>query len=793
MTFSSTTIQNFSILRVLITILAWGGFATAQTPAPTTSGTLSLIAVGQGGQPNTYSVTIQFQNVSPTNTLNSFRFGSASATGTPATAHLLTAQPTLGTIPNGWTAVVGGSSTYSINFTPASPLTANGAPITFTFTSASSIADFKTFSTNTRVAAHTFVTNTLVNSTVSSPTTATVLSNFTVTPPLPLKFVNGNKSSVVPPANIWVSFSTAYPDQFSAYYVHPGTGKVVTIGLSSAGMSTAVNLAQCQGVIYLGSINSGVVYLSMGTSGLSTSGTPSATGSPGINHLWTAGCEITYLGSASDSGDVTAINAFSFPISVQVEPKIGTGAYNQHAQFNIATDAMISGISALTSRPDLNTIFGTPPGAASLQLVRVLAPGNLSTPPTTAGPYPLDGWPSFSPYVASLQNAPKPTVIQNTVAPFTFTFKLTVDSSNTINLTGSYTDSGGKDPGAGITYTLKLPTDNPSAGTYPQSWFLYTSPNGLTGTPMTLTSTKDPTGSLFNTTVMQQLLHDLEVGFNLGFINSAALDPITKKPFGTETSAQWQANDAVANLKYAQLQPTHPYYNTYSAYIAQQTGGSVYGTAYADALPGVTLDAYEMVQAGTSNFVPVTGWTITVGAPPTTPTANQSIVLARPIPTQPAYTSSYTLPYYSSGNVPISWTILPAGKATLTANGTTSYTLKFTQFKGGNGTYTGTAGGTPTLLPAPTITGGFSVVPSVTGFGGTVTAKVGQTLIFNPTVTPSAGSTLLYQIAGGGGNGTLTGNKLKCTSAGTMLINLVVTNPASGQPGVTVVETVKIK
>jgi hypothetical protein len=351
-------------------------------------------------------------------------------------------------------------------------------------------------------------------------------------------------------------------------------------------------------------MNSGLIYASLGGPlGEKAPPDPRNPSDPAYAIAWQNLAEITYLGAAPDSGDMTSINFFGVPCSVSVYIKQNTELVQQ-AGFDVSEAALLSELASLSTTPNETEITNS-----TGEVVRVLAPSSFgySTKKLGTHYFSIGGYPSFQTYVKSVHDAHKKTSIQGKLGPGNFNFVSEVNDALDIVTTGDY--------GTGVTYTIKMPhdhmlTDGSGLVNYIQSSALYLCPTlAQPDTGVTVTSSN---GSPMDPTELAQVLHDLTSGYNFGFINSATEDPVTKVPFGDEPSSNWFVHSTKDTL-YQTLQPDHPYYNQYSEVISAASHGSVYGFPYADAVDGVTLNTVEY--PGTTPPSPVTGWHIVIGPP----------------------------------------------------------------------------------------------------------------------------------------------------------------------------------
>jgi hypothetical protein len=418
------------------------------------------------------------------------------------------------------------------------------------------------------------------------------------------------------PSQVYVTFQSSIPATFSATYVDATTNMTTAITMNSQGLTSSLPLSNiAHGVITLNYMNSGLIYASVGGPlGETAAPSPNNPSDPSYNIPWQNAAEITYTGAAADSGDITSINFFSVPASVQV---LCGNQVVQEAGINVPTATLYAEIAALSTTPsqvEIKSIKGPNTG----QIVRVLSPNQfgLTTDSKHTQYFSIGGYQSFQNYVRSIYQANVKTYIQGSVTvegnvTYHYNFTSVVNAAGDIVTTGNYVTNG-------ATYTITIPhdyalTDGSGLTNYTQSSALYFCPtladSPTTNTGVTVTSSD---GSTINPPVLAQVLHDLCSGYNFGFINSRTADPKTHIPFGAEPSYLWFTH-ATTSMLYSGLQPNHPYYNQYAQLIASASSGTAYGFPYADAVAGVTLNTVQY--PGTTPPTPVTGWNIIIGAP----------------------------------------------------------------------------------------------------------------------------------------------------------------------------------
>jgi hypothetical protein len=413
------------------------------------------------------------------------------------------------------------------------------------------------------------------------------------------------------PTQVYVTFQSSNPATFTASYVDATTSLTTPILMNAQGLTSSIPLSNiAQGVITLNHMDSGLIYASVGGPlGQTAAPSPNNPSDPAYNIPWQNAAEITYTGTPADSGDITSINFFSVPVSVQV---LAGSQVVQHAGINVPAATLYPEIAALSTTPGQIEIKATQ-GPNTGQIVRILSPNQfgLTTDVQGTAYFSIGGYQSFQNYVRSINQANVKTYIQGSLAVAgnitSYNFTSVVNSAGDIVTTGNYVTNG-------AIYTITIPhdyplTDGSGLTNYTQSSALYFCPtvaNSTTG--VTVTSSD---GSTMNAAVLAQVLHDLCSGYNFGFVNSRTPDPKTHIAFGAEPSYLWFVH-ATTGMLYSGLQPNHPYYNQFAQLIAAASNGTAYGFPYADAVPGVTLNTVQY--PGTTPPTPITAWNITIGA-----------------------------------------------------------------------------------------------------------------------------------------------------------------------------------
>lgn len=593
--------------------------------------------------------------------------------------------------------------------------------------------------------------------------------------PLPFTFT----TTAYDPSQVYLTFQTTFPDTFQATYVDTQTGTTtVNFGTTSGNrnhLSDAIQLSRIVGgVVNLTYADSALVYCSIGGKL-----NPAAAPNPGYPHdpaytlTYQPIVEFTYTGVSGDNGDITNINFFSLQTGVQVfaqghSDAVKTAGYTQ------STGTILSQLEGLSSDPRVKVL--SDPGPPE-KVARILSPNSFGPTKDAQGNWYFDlaGYQDFKDYVQSVQNANPPvqTLIQGNVAGLDFNFVSVVNGAGDIVTTGTYT-------GSTATYTVTIPhdydmTDGSGLRNYIQSSALYlcstSETSDLAPTGIYVTSSDN---SAINVPVLAQVCHDITTGYNYGFVNSQVQDPVTHQPFGQEPSNLWWSNATPTQI-FAGLQPDvsgrASFYNRYAKVISDTSARSVYGFPYADALISgqVTLDTVDTPDPVTGLPIPVTGWTITIGANDSSTEGNggsggatghlrQAIVLGL-IPNQAFTTKPIVLRALSTAGLPVTYTV--AGPATISGN-----KLTFTGV--GQVTLRAAQSGNARFAPAPTVTRTFNVLKArqAIRFLAVREQTVGSTISLQATA--SSGLPVTYSLIYGAA--TLNGNQLTFNKVGAVTI-----------------------
>ena len=374
-----------------------------------------------------------------------------------------------------------------------------------------------------------------------------------------------------------------------------------------AGLSNSIPLSSLSaGVVTLNHLHSGLIYASIGgpvaPNGSFTAPNPNNPTDPAYNYIWQSVAEIDYEGAPANSGDISLINFAALTSSVSV---IANNSVVQHAGFVVPASTLTNQIGALSTTPDV-VLLKASSGPNAGQTVRALGPNSFGPTKDTQGTEynALGGFKNFQAYTQAVHASGQSTIISGVLGPGNFNFTLTVAANGDIVAVGNY--------GTGTTYTITIPadyalTDGSGLINYNQSSTIYFSPNSAGGFPGVVVSP-----NTMDAGELAQVLQNIWVGFNFGFINSATLDPKTNVPFGQESSDKWTANGTI-NTLFDKLQPNQPYYNQYAKLLAESSNYTVYGFPYSDDIGKVTLST---VQTPAPDNIPVTAWNILIGEDP---------------------------------------------------------------------------------------------------------------------------------------------------------------------------------
>ena len=359
--------------------------------------------------------------------------------------------------------------------------------------------------------------------------------------------------------------------------------------------------------------------------------------------------ELTMMGGAGDQGNLTAINYFTAPLSIQSYQNNPIPIQNppepvlQQTGFGSFTATQIGGRLAAATGGNPNAVVKDAKG----KIVRYLGPSNAFS-----GANP---WPSFIPYTQSIFVANQNTLIQRTngfnfpppyqtpVYQFGANMTATANADGSLTITGSITAStnssvispnpplpaGGAWTGATISFSVSDTNafNNAIYGQVINSAVSFSGPawnNFLTFTQNTLQDPSkphnaDPKDPNYNPslndlgayqTTLNMFIGEVTTGLLGGFFNSdyepGGVPPAIKN---MPSNNWWSLNPIVA---FSEIQPQNPYYNIYANVVFDTSNNTVYGVPYSD-----RFGSGPLVNTVNFNSTPVNYWVLGVGAPAT--------------------------------------------------------------------------------------------------------------------------------------------------------------------------------
>jgi hypothetical protein len=347
--------------------------------------------------------------------------------------------------------------------------------------------------------------------------------------------------------------------------------------------------------------------------------------------------ELTMMGGTGDQGNLTAINYFTAPQSIksyQIDPQANPSApVLQQTGFGSVTAAQLAAqFYAATGGNAAATVQN-----ASGGIVRYLGPSSF----TSNNP-----WPSFLPYLQSINAAPQSTTIQRSngfnfadntpVYQFGADMAATVGTDGTITVTGNITVSTNTSvvspnpppPVAGYwsdaTLTFSAADlDALNAAIYGQAQNSAVSCTGtgwssfLAFTQQTLQNPNLPYNATTNPslydlgaydTTLAMFIGEVTTGLLGGFFNSSYVPSGSQTAIKNMVSNSWWSLNPVVG--YSTIQPVNSYYNVYAGIIFNASGNTVYGVPYSD-----RFGSGPLVNTVNYNNTSVGYWVVGVGAP----------------------------------------------------------------------------------------------------------------------------------------------------------------------------------
>lgn len=360
------------------------------------------------------------------------------------------------------------------------------------------------------------------------------------------------------------------------------------------------------------------VFVSYGKKLVSTTSSPVFVGGGTDYHTQYQTFEITMLGGDGDQGNMTAINYFTAPM--KIESLSGTTVLETKS-YSKTANKIAEELGALAS--DASVLDD---GA----LIRYIGPSSYNSG---------NPWPSFSPYLKAMHSAQQITHFANQngfvkdvtkghkTTPhnilYRFDMTATVGSDNSISTTGgtvTVTDATLgttlatiDDCDITIAGSSEAELDQLIYGQAPYTSSLITWGAGWAKVKaqmikeFPLPGKESPGAGYFNT-LKATAIGEITSGFLMGMVGSD-VKPAgqTAKIKDMPSSDWWILNPTIA---FAQVQPDHPYYNTYANVIYGDSNNQSYSIPYSD-----RLGTGPLVNTVKYNGSAVTSWTVTLEPP----------------------------------------------------------------------------------------------------------------------------------------------------------------------------------
>lgn len=337
--------------------------------------------------------------------------------------------------------------------------------------------------------------------------------------------------------------------------------------------------------------------------------------------------EITLTPAAGDTANLSNIDWVSMPAAMRTFAADGTELKRIGFADDLNVNAYLDALSALTNRgarisSDANAPGNPPTATAQTGVtteypqapapgseVRILAPtSNLVLEQMGKQSYP-----SFSNYIQHIHDSvaqlPLGTPIATLEGRFFSgsapTYHFTVDSIEApsgsapvwslgkVTLTGTLSDNPAQ------THTIVIPFESFSDTT------IY---GGTTGSPSNQGGNEQKgigyylDGVLTDggaNTAFTLPVRDFFAGLNYGYINSTVLNPNDPgNTYGASASQYWGGTNLVTNLPqifrgFDEVQPDHPYYNSWANVVHDYSHGLAYGFAYDDVFAPVSIGVVQ--------------------------------------------------------------------------------------------------------------------------------------------------------------------------------------------------------
>lgn len=404
-------------------------------------------------------------------------------------------------------------------------------------------------------------------------------------------------------------------NSFNVAYLKNDSIAHIPFASSTALMSKSISLADLDSTgMYVDTIISGIFFVSYGAKLESVTAAPSFVGGGTDFHTPFQNFELTRLGNLGDQGDLTAINYFTAPMSIKSYD--ASGNLLQSKGYVDSTSAILSKLIAITnSNP--SAVIKT---LDQKTYVRVIGPSSYSA--TETNPYP-----SFIPYLNSIQEANDTALIQNHNAfvdtatnannyDFRLNFKATVLDS-TIQLNGSvavYKTPYGSTTALDKTFqnvSVRIACPDDSIGPlnlviYGQSIKHNVSFSGWEPIQNYMDSVALSNSSAFNIT-QSLAIGEVTTGLLLGLIDSDSLSPSLDSLKNMPSQDWWTM---VPMKAFSDVQSDSLYYNQYANVIYKASQNEVYSIPYSD-----RLGSGPLVNSVNYNGSAVSKWIITLDPP----------------------------------------------------------------------------------------------------------------------------------------------------------------------------------
>ncbi|MBD8890624.1 hypothetical protein [Roseibium litorale] len=439
---------------------------------------------------------------------------------------------------------------------------------------------------------------------------------------LELKFVN---STTLEDSKVFITFQII-PGGQPDFDVTYGSGKAVSFKAADCIISESLSLKDIGPAGFEVTRAEGVViYVSYGAPLTSTTSAPAYIGGGTDYGTLFQPFELTRTGNPGDQGDMTAINYFAAPMKIS--------SYGQDASKPLQSVGYLTGanqigneISKLTGANPLSRITNT-----GGYLVRYIGPSSFNPQDATI-PFP-----TFVPYLQAVYKAGQQTKIANNNAfvyppagtngstnyNFILDMTATAQADGSIVLDGTISTEitpAGQAPSPGKSFsgcklTISAADENLYNGVIYGQAFAGNSAVSFSGgwseLKAYITSLGLDPQDAYGTT-QRLAVGEITSGLLMGFVNSQVTPKGGTIPIKDMTSRDWWTITPV--IAFEDVQPDHPYYNTYAQVIYSASGNEAYSIPYSDRLgdgPLVNSVSFENQD--------VLSWTVELLPPLATP------------------------------------------------------------------------------------------------------------------------------------------------------------------------------